>query len=297
MLQSFITIFSVIAPVFLCAMLGYGWVKKGIPFDTPFVSRLVMEVGAPCLIFSRFMQQDIDMGAFREMALAAFVSMLLFAAIGGAVLYAMRFDQRTWLPSQIFPNVGNMGLPLCQLAFGNEGLAFGMTYFMVNTVFGFTIGAMITSGKMSLRDVLKTPTFWSALITVLFLFTGTRPWTWVLNTTVLLGDFTIPLMLVAMGVSLARFQIASVKHSLLISLMRLGMGFAVGLAVATALGLEDTAWGVTILQSAMPVAVFSYLFAVRYDRSPEEVASTVVISTVLSFASLPLLLWYVLPGQ
>ena len=297
MLQSFITIFSVIAPVFLCAMLGYGWVKKGIPFDTPFVSRLVMEVGAPCLIFSRFMQQDIDMGAFREMALAAFVSMLLFAAIGGAVLYAMRFDQRTWLPSQIFPNVGNMGLPLCQLAFGNEGLAFGMTYFMVNTVFGFTIGAMITSGKMSLRDVLKTPTFWSALITVLFLFTGTRPWTWVLNTTVLLGDFTIPLMLVAMGVSLARFQIASVKHSLLISLMRLGMGFAVGLAVATALGLEGTAWGVTILQSAMPVAVFSYLFAVRYDRSPEEVASTVVISTVLSFLSLPLLLWYVLPGQ
>jgi malate permease and related proteins len=51
---------------------------------------------------------------------------------------------------------------------------------------------------------------------------------------------------------------------------------------------------VTILQSAMPVAVFSYLFAVRYNRSPEEVAGTVVISTLLSFASLPALLWYVL---
>jgi malate permease and related proteins len=292
----FLTIFAVIAPVFLCSLVGFAWVKKGIPFDTPFVSRLVMEVGAPCLIFSRFMQQDVDMDAFREMALAAFVSMLLFGVIGGAVLYVARLDQRTWLPSQIFPNVGNMGLPLCQLAFGDEGLAFGMTYFMVNTVFGFTIGAMITSGKMSVRDLLKTPTFWSVVVTILFLFTGTKPWTWVLNTTVLLGDFTIPLMLVAMGVSLARFQISSVKHSLLISLMRLGMGFAVGVAVATALGLEGTARGITILQSAMPVAVFSYLFAVRYNRSPEEVASTVVISTVLSFLSLPLLLWYVLPA-
>ncbi|MGV3590090.1 MAG: AEC family transporter [Gammaproteobacteria bacterium] len=292
----FLTIFSVIAPVFICSLLGFAWVKKGIPFDTPFVSRLVMEVGAPCLIFSRFMEQDIDMMAFREMALAAFVSMLVFGLIGSLALFLLRFDQRTWLPSQMFPNVGNMGLPLCLLAFGEEGLALGMTYFMVNTVFGFTIGMMITSGQMSFRELLKNPTFYSVIITVLFLFTGTKPWTWVQNTTTLLGDFTIPLMLVAMGVSLARFHITSVRRSFLIAVMRLGMGFVVGVAVATLLGLDGIAKGVAILQSAMPVAVFSYLFAVRYNRSPEEVAGTVVISTVLSFLSLPLLLWYVLPA-
>ena len=290
-----LTIFSVIAPVFICAMLGDGWVKKGLAFDTPFVSRLVMEVGAPCLIFSSFMEQNIDMGAFQEMATAAFASMLLFGVAGSAVLYLAKLDQRTWLPSQMFPNVGNMGLPLCLLAFGQEGLAFGMTYFMVNTVFGFTIGMMITSGKVSFRELLKNPTFYSVLITLLFLFTDTKPWTWVQNTTKLLGNFTIPLMLIAMGVSLARFHIASVKRSLLISVLRLSMGFVVGVAIAELLGLEGIARGITILQSSMPVAVFSYLFAVRYNRSPEEVAGTVLISTVLSFLSLPLLLWYVLP--
>ena len=133
------------------------------------------------------------------------------------------------------------------------------------------------------------------LITLLFLFTDTKPWTWVQNTTKLLGNFTIPLMLIAMGVSLARFHIASVKRSLLISVLRLSMGFVVGVAIAELLGLEGIARGITILQSSMPVAVFSYLFAVRYNRSPEEVAGTVLISTVLSFLSLPLLLWYVLP--
>ncbi len=291
-----ITIFSVITPVFICALLGYGWVKNGLAFDTPFVSRLVMEVGAPCLIFSSFMEQNIDMGAFRQMATAAFASMLLFGVVGSAALYLAKLDQRTWLPSQMFPNVGNMGLPLCLLAFGQEGLALGMTYFMVNTVFGFTIGMMITSGTLSFRELLKNPTFYSVLITLLFLFTDTKPWTWVQNTTKLLGNFTIPLMLIAMGVSLARFQIASVKHSLLISVLRLSMGFLVGLTIATALGLEGVARGITILQSAMPVAVFSYLFAVRYNRSPEEVAGTVVISTLLSFLSLPLLLWFVLPA-
>ncbi|MEY3659331.1 MAG: AEC family transporter [Pseudohongiellaceae bacterium] len=288
------TIFSVIAPVFLCALLGFLWVKKDLPFDTPFVSRLVLEIGAPCLIFSSFMEQDIDMATFGTMAKAALLSMLLFGIVGGSILHLAGLDQRTWLPSQVFPNSGNMGLPLCLLAFGEEGLALGMTYFMVMTVFSFTLGVMITSGKLTLREFASNPTFVAVLITLLFLFTGTKPWVWVQNTTQLLGDFTIPLMLIAMGVSLARFRITSAGRSILIAALRLGMGFVVGVGVAELFGLTGVMRGVTILQSAMPVAVFSYLFAVRYNRSPEEVAGTVVISTLLSFATLPALLWYVL---
>jgi predicted permease len=155
---------------------------------------------------------------------------------------------------------------------------------------------MILSGKVSWRELARNPVLYSVLITLLFLFTGTKPWTWVHNTTRLLADFTIPLLLIAMGVSLARFQIASVGRSLLIAVFRLGIGFAVGMAVVTLLDLDGVARRVAILQSSMPVAVFSYLFAVRYNRSPDEVAGTVVISTVLSFLTLPLLLWFVLPG-
>ena len=58
------------------------------------------------------------------------------------------------------------------------------------------------------------------------------------------------------------------------------------------MGLEGTMRGVTILQSAMPVAVFNYLWALRYDNSPEEVAAMVLgYSTVLAFlVRYPLLL-------
>jgi predicted permease len=291
-----LTILSVIAPVFICALVGYGWVKRGLQFDTPFVSRLVMEVGAPCLIFSTFMEIDIDMDAFRSMAWAAFAAMMMFGVVGALVLYLCKLDQRTWLPTQMFPNVGNMGLPLCLLAFGDEGLALSLTYFMVNVVFGFTLGMAITSGRLSLLELVKSPMFIGVVITLIFLFTERRPPAWIQDTTTLLGDLTIPLMLVAMGVSLARFQITSFRRSFALSVLRIGMGFLVGVALAELLGLEGVARGIMILQSAMPVAVFSYLFAVRYNRSPEEVAGTVVISTLLSFATLPALLWYVLPG-
>ena len=72
------------------------------------------------------------------------------------------------------------------------------------------------------------------------------------------------------------------------------MGVAVGFALSAVLGLEGVARGVVVIQCSMPVAVFNYLFAERYDRSPEAVASLVVLSTMLAFAMLPFLLGFLL---
>lgn len=288
-------ILSVITPVFICAFIGYGWVKRGIAFDTGFVTSLVMYIGAPCLLFSTFMEIEIEMQAFSMMVFATFVTMVLFGVIGFVVLKLTGQDLRSFLPSQMFPNVGNMGLPLCLLAFGDEGLALALTYFMVNSVFCFTLGVSIVSGSLSLRDVVRNPIFLTVLITLLALGLDFSPPAWMLNTTSLLGQLTIPLMLLALGVSLGRFQISSLRRSVALSVFRLLMGFVVSVGVAEVLGLTGAARGILIMQSTMPIAVFSYLFAVRYQRNPEEVAGTVVLSTILSFLTLPLLLWYVLP--
>ena len=72
------------------------------------------------------------------------------------------------------------------------------------------------------------------------------------------------------------------------------MGVAVGFGIAHLFGLEGAARAIVSLQSAMPVAVSSYLFAQQYKRRPEEVAGMVVVSTVVSFVTLPLLLLAVL---
>ena len=288
-------IFAIIAPVFLCAMVGFIWVKQGHPFETPFVSRLIMNVGAPCLIFSTFMDIELDQSAFLSMTGAAFITMLIFGISGYVVLRLFNLSQRTFLPGQILPNVGNMGLPLCLLAFGDEGLALGLTYFTVNIVLGFTVGMSISSGTLSGKELLKNPMFWTAIITISLFFSGVESPAWLYNTTDLIGGLTIPMMLIALGVSLAQFKITSLKRSVFLSAMRLGLGFITGNVIASLMGLEGAARGILILQCSMPVAVFAYLFAMRYERQPEEVAATVVISTVMSFLLLPALLWYVLP--
>lgn len=288
-------ILGILAPVFVCAAIGFGWMRLQIPFDTNFVSRIVTSVGAPCLIFATFMEVEIDPQAFKTMMIAALLSIVVFGAVGYGVLRFAGLSQRAFLPSQMFPNGGNMGLPLCLLAFGDQGLALGLTYFMISIVFGFTLGMSISSGETSARQLFANPTFYAVAITLILMFSGLRPPQWVADTTDLLGGLTIPLMLIALGVSLAQFRISSLKRSLALSLLRLGLGFVVSLGLAELLGLEGVARGVLILQGSMPVAVFSYLFAVRYGRQPEEVAGTVVLSTLISFLTLPLLLWYVLP--
>jgi len=54
------------------------------------------------------MEISVDMAAFKQMALASLLAMIVFAIIAGIVLRLAKLDQRTWLPGQIFPNTGNM---------------------------------------------------------------------------------------------------------------------------------------------------------------------------------------------
>ncbi len=290
----FAEIFSIIAPVFLCAGIGLAWAKKGIPYETEFVTRLVTNVGFPCLIFSTLVKADITPEAMGTMGLASLVTALLFAVIAAPVLRLFRLDQRTFLPSMIFANTGNMGLPIILFAFGEPGLALGISYFAVSAVLLFILGPAIAAGTAKPAEALKTPLVWAVVVALAVKFSGFTVFPWLFNTIDLLGGFTIPLMLITLGVSLAGLQVKSLPLGVALSALRLVMGFGVGWGAAAVLGYEGAARGVLIIECAMPVAVFNYLFAQIHDNRPEEIAGIVLVSTTLSFLTLPALLWFVM---
>lgn len=285
-------LFNVIAPVLVCA--GIGWARAGRPFDTQFVSSLVTAIGAPCLVFATMLEVEVDPAALTRMAVATVLAHVAFGAIGWTVLRASRLSQRSYLPSLMFSNTGNMGLPLCMLAFGEFGLALAIAYFTVASVIHFTLGIGIAAGAMSWRGLVRLPILYAVAAVLVFMAAGTRPPEWVMSTARLLGGMTVPLMLVTLGISLASLRVTRLGRGLALAALRVGMGFVVGVAIATALGLEGAAKGALVVQSAMPVAVFNFLFAQRYRTEPEDVAGMVVLSTLISFAILPLLLWYLL---
>jgi hypothetical protein len=287
-------LFAVIGPILICAGLGYGWARKGIDYPVDFVTRLVMNIGAPCLILSSFNKAGIDIGKMAEVSAATLVILLIMLVSGGVLIRLMRLKTSTFLPSLLFPNIGNMGLPLCLFAFGQAGLALGLTVFLVIFTLQMSLGILLTAGRGNPAELLKQPVLWATVIAVVLVGTGESLPAWLDNTTGILGGATIPLMLVTLGVSLAQLKVAEWKHSLLFSLIRVLGGFGLAVLVAGWFGLEGIDRGVLILQSSMPVAVFNYLLALRYQREPGEVAGMVVLSTLLAFALLPLIVSFVL---
>jgi hypothetical protein len=287
-------LFAVIAPILICSGLGYAWARKGLDYPVDFVTRLVMNIGAPCLIVSSFSKAGIDIGKMAEVSAAAAVVLLIMLVLGGLLICMMRLEISTFLPSLIFPNIGNMGLPLCLFAFGETGLALGLTVFLVIFTLQMSLGIVLVAGRGNLAGLLKQPVLWATAIAVVLVSTGRSLPVWLDNTTGILGGATIPLMLITLGVSLAQLKVAEWKHSLLFSLIRVLGGFGLAILVAGWFGLQGDERGVLVLQMSMPVAVFNYLLALRYQREPGEVAGMVVISTLLAFALLPFIVSFVL---
>ena len=291
MLQQLI---AIIAPILICAGLGYAWARRGIDYPVEFVTRAVMNIGAPCLIIASFNESGIDVALLGEITAATLSVMLLVLLASVALIRLLRLETSTFVPSLLFPNTGNMGLPLCLFAFGETGLALGLTVFLVVFTLQMSFGILLVAGHGKFRELLKQPVLWATAIAVAMVLGDWSLPGWLANTTGLLGGFTIPLMLITLGVSLADLEVRNWRHSLWFSVARVMGGFGIGMLVAKLFGLEGVERGALILQASMPVAVFNYLLAVRYGREPGEVAGMVVMSTLLSFLLLPLIVAYVL---
>ena len=282
-------VISVIAPVFITAGLGYIWVKRNLPFDNGTISSLVMYVGSPCLVYTSLTNNQAGTDELGLMAIAAVSVILSGLVLGWIFLKIVGWKTTTYLPALIHPNCGNMGLPLVLLAFGEEGLALGMAYFFINSISQYTLGMAISSGQFDPRQLVKQPIIWAVLVVMIVLLGGFEMPKWFNSTTSILAGLTIPAMLIMLGTSLANLNISSIRETLTISLTRIAMGIALGLTAITLLDLSGILAGIVLLQSAMPSAVFNYIFADRFNRESDKVAAVILQSTLISALTLPFL--------
>lgn len=285
----------IIAPVFIGVLVGWGWARLKLPFQREFLTNLVMNIGVPCLILQGTAGLRADAGVFVSMLGYGVMILVICASIGALVLRLLGKPLRSYLPPVAFGNAGNLGLPLCLFAFGEEGLGLAIGIYLVGSVAQFLIGPLFQGREPVWRTLLTTPVNYAAVIGVTLLGTGTAMPEWIANTVGLLAGMAIPLMLIALGHALGSFRIEHLSTSAALGLSRLALGLAVGWLLTVVFGLTGTVRGVVIIESAMPVAVFCYLLAARYDRHPEDVAGAIVISTAVSFLTLPALLLFALP--
>ena len=174
---------AIIAPVFACAAIGYLWARLRRPFETEFVTALVTNVGTPCLIASTLTKLTIDIGGFGSMALAALAVFAVVGVLGAIALRLVGLPSHSYLPALMFPNAGNMGLPLSLFAFGDVGLALAIAYFTVSSTLQFTLGVSLAAGTASPRRLVRIPLLYAVAISLVLMATGTPLPGWIMSCT------------------------------------------------------------------------------------------------------------------
>lgn len=285
---------SVLAPVFVTAGVGYAWARARLEFDTLLISRLVMNIGSPALVFSGLTKIDANGAEFGTLAIAAILVLTLILVANAVTVRVLGLPLRKYVHPITFPNWGNLGLPLCLFAFGDAGLSYAIAFFVVASVVQFTVGVMIAAGEFKPSFMLRMPMIYAVGIALVFVLGDITPPKWLLNTTDLLGSMMIPLMLLSLGVSLAELKLTRLREMLGFAIYRYVLGVALGFGIAELFGFEGAAKGVVVIQCSMPVAVFNYLLAVRFGGLKEHAASMVVLSTLISAGALPVLLLFLL---
>ncbi len=284
---------GVVAPVLLCVLVGYGLAALKLPFDHKVSGALVANVGYPALVLAHLTEQHVPLGAFLEMMLAALVAVASFGLIALGLLALLSLPIRAFLSPMMLNNVGAIGLPICMLAFGDEGLAYAMAFVVVTLVGSFTIGTWLPMGRVALHDVLRKPVIYAALLAIAFMATDTRLPTPIDHTLGILGGLAIPLMLLTLGHTLASLSAGVLWRGGYLALLHLAMAAGVAFGVVQLFGLQGAARGVFILQCVMPVSVTAYLWIEMYDaKDAPGVASFILFSTVLAVAVLPLVLTF-----
>jgi len=286
----FFTVLEVVTPVFLLAAIGYFWVKLGFEYRVEFVTRLAMTLAVPALVFTSLTQNTINPKFLTEMIIVVCMAYAVVSVLALIFTFIFKLDLRTFLMPLISGNTGNLGLPLCFLAFGKDGLGYAVIVFAFTSIVAFTFGLWVVSGTRSFKQPLKEPLVPATILGLLFMFYGWEIPKILTNSLNLISQMAIPLMLITLGVAVARLKTQLAFKTLGISISKIMIGTIAGITVGYQFSIPYEAFAVLIIQMSMPVAVTSYLLAEKYGANSEEVAGLVVISTFLTTFTTPVVL-------
>ena len=291
----YIRIFEVIFPVFFVIGVGYYLGKKNPKFDTNFITTFAGNIGTPAMIFYTVTTTGISFSIFTQYFIYALIMIGGFAVIGLIFLFLLKKDLSMELPPLILPNTGNMGIPICLFAYGSQGLGVASAIASVIILFHFTLGIFLAKKKFSLDIVIKSPPVYAIIISVIFLYFQIETPLFLENTTFLLTYATIFLVLMSLGIALTRFKF-SLKDSIILSLCRVILGPLIAFIIIYNFDLSGFAAGVLLIQSAMPSAILNYLVGSMYSpkKVVDSIASTIVVSTVMSFVTIPVVVFFAL---
>lgn len=289
---------DILTPVFLLVALGFAFARR-LSVDPQPLARTAYFLLAPAFIFEVLATSTLGGATVIRMVTVLLITTTLLAVLGwitGRTLGRTPRVTAALVLVAVYGNVGNFGLPIVAFEFGEGALDLAGVAFLTVNVAAFLIGVTAATWHRvhplrALWTALTTPAVVVVPLAVIVNATDADLPLFVDRAVALLADAMIPVMLLTLGAQLAGMKKPSIGIDVVAGAsLRLLVAPAVAAVATMAVGLTGTPAGVTVVQSAMPAAVFTALIAIEHDLEPDLVTTIVLTSTVASALTLAVVL-------
>ena len=284
---------SSVIPVFLLIAVGFvfaHWKKISLAS----ITEIIVYLATPCLVFTSLASKPLSAGDIPVLFSGA---LLMFAGVGLLIrLYfaIWKFSSRGFALPALFMNAGNMGIPLALFAFGVPGMQRATLLFVIITSFQYSLGIYILSGPGNWREIFRLPLLYATIAGLSFNLGQIKIPELLFQPLAMLGQATIPLMLVSLGYRLHDIRSLQWGHAVGGALLRIFGGFAAANVAAQLIGADGVNRQVLLLYGCLPAAVINFVLTEKYGQDPDLAASIVVLSTLASVVTIPLVFWLIL---
>lgn len=313
-------IFGQMLVLFAMMLAGYVSCKKEWATEEASgrLSKLVVNIFNPILVIDGVLGQSsgADAGRIGENLLMTgiyFVILVIFSFVLAAVLRPGKHRISMFRMLSIFSNIGFMGIPVIKSIYGDQAMIYVAFYILAYNLLLYTYGYCL-AGKAALEyeaagkpatagnteALAKKPVFkkivnpgvLAALLAVLIFVSGIRLPGPVNTFCDYMGDATIPLSMMLIGVSVAQAdlkQIFSDIRMYLFILIRMVLLPAAMVFLLGWLPVDGVVFGVFIIELSMPVGSIVSLMAKESGADMEYCTKGVVLSTLASIITIPVI--------
>jgi predicted permease len=222
---------------------------------------------------------------------------MIFVGVGlliGLYFFVFQFRSRGFALPVLFMNAGNMGIPLALFAFGPAGMQRATLLFVIINFFQYSLGICILSGRGNWTEIFRLPLIYATIGGLLFNLGQVSIPEALFQPLSLLGQSTLPLMLVGLGYRLHDFRSLRWGHAVGGALLRIFGGFAAATIAVHLIGADGVNRQVVLLYGSLPAAVINFILTEKFGQDPDLAASIVVLSTILSVVTVPMVFWLIL---
>ena len=287
---------SAVLPIALIALAGFG-LGRIFDLDMPTLARLNIYAMVPALVLSSLAETTLQMESAIALLIAFVLNTLLLYLLALGLGYRLQLptdERKSLIATTMFANVGNMGLPFVLFALGEAGLERAIVYLIGSSLMIASVFPVVLKGagiRAGLWFTLKLPVFWAALLGIGVQAFGIDLPEAIARGISLLGNGVIPVALLTLGIQLSRTKLVFGRYELFGAFLRLIISPLLAYGIGRGLGLSGLDMQVLVVQAAMPVAVNSLIWVTELGGDTVRVARTIVLSTLLSFFTLPMVLW------